>query len=245
MCFGSFANALIYRLPRKISVFAKRSACPSCGSNISFLDLLPVVSWVFLKGRCRHCLAGISVRYPLIELACAFLFASTILITNNISAIFICLLVFALLTISVIDADTQEIPNELLVFIAIVGVSWVVLGRLFPIFSCAPGIINAVMGILVGGLPLLLIDKLTLVLVKKDGFGYGDVKLMAVCGIFLGWQLSLIAFLIAFVVGGIYATYLLATHRVKRGEYIAFGPFLCVGVVASIWVGQEIISFIL
>ena len=245
LCFGSFANVLIYRLPRNISLISPRSFCTACNGNIQFYDLLPVVSWVLLKGRCRSCHANISSRYPLIELACAFLFMGMILTVPGFSAIFMCLLAFILLAVSFIDADTQEIPDSLLGFATVLGVTLVVLGHFFPIFFQSPGFISAGMGILIGGGCLLSIDRITIALHKKDGFGYGDVKLMAVCGIFLGWPLILVAFFFAFISGGIYATYLLLTRRARRGEYIAFGPFLCAGMIAAIWIGQDFISFIL
>jgi len=168
-----------------------------------------------------------------------------ILATGDLSLIFLCLLAFVLLVVSFIDADTQEIPDGPLIFAALVGIGFVVAGQFSCLFYHSPSIIGAGLGILVGGLPLLIIDRITLILFKKDGFGYGDVKLMAVCGMFLGWQLTLVAFFIAFITGGMYATFLLVSRRVRRGEYIAFGPFLCAGVIAAIWFGQELTSFIL
>jgi len=149
---------------------------------------------------------------------------------------------FILLTVSVIDWDTQEIPDSLLLAAAITGGIWVTAGHFSPLFPEAPGFIAAGLGILAGGLPLLLIDKLVIILFKKDGFGYGDVKLMAVCGLYLGVSIMFAAFFFAFIAGGIYATFLLITGRAKRGEYIAFGPFLCAGVIAAMWFGQGFIS---
>jgi len=242
LCFGSFANVLIHRIPRKISLVSPGSACRACGSPVSFYDLIPVINWILLKGRCRHCKKSISLRYPLIEITCGLLFTGMAIVTPSLSAIFLSLFAFVLLVISIIDFDTQEIPDGLLIFAAIIGVCWVVLGHYSPYFPMAPGFIDAGLGILAGGLPLLLLDKLVLVLYKKDGFGYGDVKLMAVCGMFLGWRFTFVAFFFAFVTGGIYATVLLITGHAKRGEYIAFGPFLCAGVVAAIWLGQVFLS---
>ena len=166
-----------------------------------------------------------------------------VLLTPSLSAVFLGLLAFILLTVSVIDWDTQVIPDCLLIFAALLGVSWVVAGHFMARLPLAPGFIDAGLGILVGGLPLLVVDKLVLILFNKDGFGYGDVKLMAVCGLFLGWRLVLVAFFFAFITGGMYATALLITGRARRGEYIAFGPFLCAGVIAAIWFGQVFLGF--
>ena len=244
LCFGSFANVLVYRLPLSIGITTPPSACPACKSPIRFYDLLPILSWAWLKGRCRHCSASISPRYPLVEASCALLFTGMALYAPIACAIVLSLFAFLLTSIALIDADTQHIPDVLLAVTCIIGVGWVAAGHFAPYFPKAPGFISAVLGILAGGLPLLAVDRLVLTLFKKDGFGYGDVKLMAVCGLFLGWQLVLVAFFFAFITGGMYAAYLLITGRAKRGQYIAFGPFLCAGTVAALWFGQVFISFI-
>ena len=238
LCFGSFVNVLTYRLPRKISISLPPSACPACNCRIAPYDLLPLVSWVFLKGRCRKCNVRIGLRYPITELTCGLLFAGMVLFTLSLSAVFLSLFAFLLLTVSIIDWDTQEIPDSLLLAALVIGVAWVVLGNLTTIFPYAPGFKAAGLGILAGAIPLLAIDRLIIILAKKDGFGYGDVKLMAVAGLYLGLGGVLAAFFFAFVTGGIFATFLLVTGRAKRGEYIAFGPFLCGGIIAALWFGQ-------
>jgi len=158
--------------------------------------------------------------------------------TRGLSAIFLSLFAFILLTIALIDWDTQEIPDSLLLVALLAGVTWLVLGNFTRIFPHAPGLIDAGMGMFAGAIPLLAIDRLMLLLVKKDGFGYGDVKLMAVAGLFLGWRAVVMAFFFAFVTGGAFAIFLLVTGRARRGEYIAFGPFLAGGIIAALWFGQ-------
>jgi len=172
------------------------------------------------------------------------LFTGMVLFTPTLSAAFLSLLAFVLLTVSLIDWDTQEIPDILLAIAAVAGVGWIIAGHFSPHFPNAPDFISAGLGILAGGLPLLVVDRLVLTLFKKDGFGYGDVKLMAVGGLFLGWYFVLIAFFFAFIWGGIYASFLLATGRAKRGEYIAFGPFLSAGIIAALWFGEAFLNFI-
>ena len=242
LCFGSFANVIVYRVSRKISLISPPSTCPACGCLIAFYDLLPVLSWVILLGRCRRCNARISSRYPLIEFTCALLFMGMVLLTPTLSAAFLSLFAFMLLAIAFIDGDTQEIPDSMLIVTAFVGICWVVAGYFSDMFPMAPDFIDAGLGILAGGLPLYIVDRLTLMLFKKDGFGYGDVKLMAVAGLFLGWRIIFVAFFLAFVAGGLYATFLLATGRAKRGEYIAFGPFLCAGIITALWFGQALLN---
>ena len=244
LCFGSFANVLVYRLPRRISIITPRSACPACNYPIIPYDLLPLIGWILLKGRCRSCKHGISLRYPLTELACALLFVGMILFAQTLSVIFLSLFAFILLTVSLVDWDTQEIPDGLLFAALLLGMGWVIVGHFSQVFYQAPDFIDAGLGILAGAVPLLAVDKLMLALVKKDGFGYGDVKLMAVSGLFLGWSAVFAAFFFAFIAGGIFAAFMLITGRAKRGEYIAFGPFLSGGVIAALWFGPVFWSFI-
>jgi len=164
--------------------------------------------------------------------ACAALFVGMLIFTGFPSAIFLSVLAFILLTVSLIDWHTQEIPDGLLLAALVIGIAWA------AIFSV--GFIGPILGILAGAIPLLIIDRLTLALIKKDGFGYGDVKLMAVAGLYLGVGGVFTAFFFAFVAGGIFATFLLATGRARRGTYIAFGPFLCGGIIAALWFGQAL-----
>ena len=243
LCFGSFANVLIYRLPRNISVVKPRSACPTCSKSLTVADLIPVFSWLFLRGRCRFCQKRISPRYLLVELICGLLFTAMVLHSPTLSAIPLALLAFVLLAVSVIDIDTQEIPDGLIIFGGAVGIAWVGTGYFFPeLFPGSPNWVYAFIGIAVGALPLFLLDLLTLLILKKDGFGYGDVKLMAMVGLFLGWQLTLMAFFFAFIIGGIFAAILIARKKAKRGDYLAFGPFLCMGSLLSFWFGDALIS---
>jgi len=242
--FGSFANVVIYRIPRKKSIVSPPSSCPACGMRILTRDLVPVFSWLFLRlwyGGCRFCRAKINLQYPLVELICGLLFA---IMQNRFSTYFpilipipMLVLAFIMITVSVIDWHTQEIPDKLLIWGIIAGIVWVA-------FSDAIYWANALLGALVGGMFLLIIDWLVLLLIKKDGFGYGDVKLMVVIGLFLGWQLTLVAFFFAFISGGVFAIFLIATGRANRGEYIAFAPFLCIGTLFSLWFGIKFADFI-
>ena len=243
LCFGSFANVLIYRMPRKISIILPPSQCPACSHRLRVLDLLPVASWLALGGSCRYCKASIGWRYPIVELVCALLFVAMVGFTASFSAIPLAFFAFILVSISLIDWDTQEIPDGLLVAGGICGILWVVMAYFAPYaFPLAPYWLDGVLGVVAGALPLLLIDRLAIFVLKKDGFGYGDVKLMAVAGLFLGWQLVFVAYYFAFIIGGVYAIFLLVTRRARRGGYMAFGPFLALGILGALWFGQKFIS---
>jgi len=243
LAFGSFANVIIYRLPLNKSIIKPPSACVSCNRQLTIIDLIPVLSWLVLRARCRTCKAKISVRYPLVELICGLLFVFMAIYSPSLSAIPLCALAFVLLTVSFIDLETQEIPDGFMIFGAAWGIAWVTLGSFFPIlFPHSQTWLNALLGAVAGVAPLFIIDRLTIFIAGKDGFGYGDYKLMAVVRLFLGWQITLGAFFFAFIGGGVFAAFLLVTDRAKRGEYIAFGPFLCMGALAALWFGERLFS---
>jgi len=251
LMFGSFANVVIYRLPQKKSVMNPPSACPSCSKRLTLIDLVPILSWLFLRMRCRSCKTKISSRYPLVELICGLLFASIVYYTPTLSAIPLLVLAFLMLVISFIDWDTQEIPDGLVIIGTIVGVAWVALGHFFPdALPYSPSWRNALLGIIAGAAPLLIIDRITLLVLKKDGFGYGDVKLMAMVGIFMGWRLTLGAFPLAILSSFPLALYLVIQKRRTTpkkdadefSDYMAFGPFLCMGVIIALWFGEWIFN---
>jgi len=250
LLFGSFANVVIYRLPQKKSIVNPPSACPSCFKRLTVIDLIPIISWLFLRGRCRKCKSKINVRYPLVELICGLLFASMVYFSPTLSAIPLCILAFLLLIISCIDWDTQEIPDGLLIIGSVIGITWVAMGHLFPsLFPYSPTWLNALLGIVAGVAPLLIIDKISLLVLKKDGFGYGDVKLMAMVGIFMGWQLTLGAFPLAILSSFPFAIYFLIQKKRQTSNseeenpgYMAFGPFLCIGILIALWFGEWIFN---
>ncbi|MCL2372982.1 MAG: prepilin peptidase [Defluviitaleaceae bacterium] len=235
LCFGSFANVVILRLPAGKSVVRPGSACMACGQSLKWIDMIPLLSWVCLGGKCRHCRANISWQYPAVEAACGLLFAMAAFLFSPLVAAVNAIILFSLLCIAVIDAKTMIIPDCLVVLAGIASITYV------AAWSSWHG---AAIGLLVGGLPLLIIDRISLLLLKKDGFGFGDVKLMAVLGFWLGWQLVLVSFLFAFVAGAAFAVFLICSGKTKRGSYLAFGPFLCAASVAAYIFGQKFIELL-
>jgi leader peptidase (prepilin peptidase)/N-methyltransferase len=263
LLFGSFANVVVYRVPRGLSVVRPRSACPACGAVLGLLELVPLLGWLILRGKCRRCRTKISPRYPFVELLTASLFAISAwwafpagvltdgvgLAGSIVSFAALCVLMLMLICISFIDADTQEIPDGLVITAAIAGLVWVIAGaisaQIFAAGAAPPAWYHALIGALAGALPLLIIDRVCILVLKKDGFGYGDVKLMAAVGLFLGWQLTLLAFFIAFVMAAGWALVLILRRQAGRGSYIAFGPFLCGGAVVAFFWGERIIELYL
>lgn len=227
----SFLNVVIYRVPRKESFVSGRSHCPACGHTLNYLDMVPVLGWIFLRGRCRYCGARISPRYVLVELLggfCAVL--CTVQFGWNLRAL-LAFVFFAILTaVAFVDLDTMEIPDGFVIALLVPAV---------PAFFIFPEInwISRLIGFFSVSVILLIIT-----LIVPGAFGGGDIKLMAVCGLFLGWQLTLTAFFLAVLTGGFYGIILLISRKKGRKDHFAFGPFLCLGMVIGFLWGERLLS---
>jgi len=234
-CIGSFINVVIERLPVKGAFLSnKRSCCPQCGEVIKAYDLIPVLSWLILRGRCRSCGNQISVRYPAVELTCALLAAASYAVFGlDISTILVFAVTTVLLAISIIDLKTTEIPDSLVIAIGVLAIAaiWIM-----PDVA----LLNRAIGLVSVSVPLLIIA-----VAIPGAFGGGDIKLLAVCGFLLGWQLTLLAFFFALILGGSFAIFLILSGRRKRKEHMVFGPAICAGVAVSLFFGNEIISWYL
>lgn len=229
---GSFLNVVIYRLPREISVAKGRSFCPHCHTPIKGYHNIPVFSYFWLCGKCADCGEQIAVRYPLVEL---FTGVMGVLILAIYGFSFQWVVVFAagaiLICITMIDFDTMTIPNGLVIALMVPAL------LCFFVFPQV-GLLSRVIGIFVVSLPMLI-----LILFIGDAFGGGDIKLMAVAGFMLGWQNTLLATFIALILGGSVAVYLLAKKTADK--HMAFGPYLCIGIMTSIIFGDIIIRWYL
>lgn len=230
---GSFLNVCIYRLPTGESVAAGRSHCMSCGHTLAWYDLFPVASWLFLGGKCRYCKAPISPRYAAVEVGNALLwlmayrhFGPTPMLAVALCAIS-CLLVAAL-----IDWDTGLIYDRFCVIIAALGV-------LAAFFDPGVPIPDRLIGAVCVSLPMLALALLT------GGFGGGDIKLVAACGLLLGWKNALVAAFIAVTAGGLYACLLLLLKKAGKRSEIPFGPFIAAGEAAALLWGGDIIGWYL
>lgn len=227
----SFLNVVIYRVPRQISFVRGYSHCPDCGHRLSGLDMVPVFSWLFLRGRCRYCGGKVSSRYMWMELfgGCIALLC-VFKIGYNLAAITVFAFLGMLTVVALVDIDTMEIPNGFVLTILVIGLVSVV---------TVPGIslTQRLIGLVSVSLPLLLIT-----LIIPGAFGGGDIKLMGACGLLLGWKMNLISLFLAVLTGGFYGMYLLGTRRKGRKEHFAFGPFLCVGMFISLFWGQSLLE---
>ena len=225
--FGSFYNVIIYRLPKKISFVQGTSMCPNCNNRIRPFDLVPILSFILLKGKCRDCNHPISIRYPIIELITGLSFSLSY-VAYGISYLTLIGMILASICIIVamIDIDTMEIFDRFHVMILI-------LGLIMLLITPLPWI-DHVIGFFIISVPFYIIAIIT------NGIGGGDIKLVAVAGLLLGYQSMLVAFIFASVIGGSVAVYLLATKQQNRKSLIAFGPYLCIGIYLAYLYGAQI-----
>lgn len=238
---GSFLNVCILRLPASRSIVSGASACPSCGVRLTPVDLVPIVSYLALGGKCRRCKARISPIYPAVEALTGAMYLLLYLRFGFTWQLLVYMaLVSLLIVISAIDLKTMEIPNGLIIAGFIVGAI-----QLITTVFTGGDWLSCVTGLFAGGLPLLLIALIAGFLLKKEAMGGGDVKLMAFCGFIIGWKLVIPAYLIGIVLGSVISVLLMALGRKKRGDEIPFGPFLSLGVVLSVFFGDALIDWYL
>jgi leader peptidase (prepilin peptidase) / N-methyltransferase len=236
LTMGSFVTVVAHRVPRGLSPLGGRSACPGCGAQVAAFDNVPVLSWLWLRGRCRSCGERISPRYPLTELALAGLYVGTVLIlgTEDIGELVLGLVFCTLLlTVTLTDLDRRIIPNAVLAVGAVAAVAIVAVSD--PASLVERGIAAAA----AGGFLFLV------VLVYPRGMGMGDVKLVAVMGLYLGSAVAP-AMLIGFAAGALVGVAMMARHgAAARKRAIPFGPFLALGGLIGLWFGDSIVDWYL
>ena len=232
LAIGSFLNVCIWRLPREESIIRPGSHCPACSTVLGVRDLVPVLSWIFLRGKCRFCAARISPRYPAVELLTGGLFFLTYLHYGPSPAM-IAAMVFSafMVAITFIDLDHQIILDGMLALLAVSGL-------VLQLMTGAVGFWSMWLGALVGG-GLLLV----LAIISQGGMGGGDVKFAAALGFWLGWPGILLGLFIGFVAGGAISLLLLATGLRGRKDFIPFGPFIALGAWIALLYGKNILAW--
>lgn len=229
---GSFLNVCIFRIPDKNDIVSERSHCFSCGNVLKWYELIPVVSFVIQRGKCRHCSVRLSRQYPLVELANGLIYVWIVAVHEfAVTSLLYCLCASALLVISIIDWRTYEIPFGCNIFIGLLGIIRILTDPVrWPEY---------VLGFFtVSGL-FLLIYWIT----RGRGIGGGDIKLMAAAGLLLGWQGILLAMVIGSVTGSVIH---MALMKIKHKERVlAFGPYLSLGILAALLYGGPVINWYL
>ncbi len=235
--FGSFINVLIYRLPRNKSIVRPPSSCPHCGERIEFYDNIPLLSYIVLGGKCRHCRHAITIRYPAVELLSGLLAVAAIyrsgLRAAGFEAVF---LSFVFIAVFFIDLEFTIIPDVFTIPGIIIG-----LGASF-----IPGSLvswsQSLVGLLVGGISFFLVGALGQFLFRKEALGFGDVKFAAMTGAFLGWQNLILVLILASFLGSVVGiAVILVSGRRGKSTYIPFGPFLVAGALVAMYFGTTMI----
>jgi len=233
LCVGSFLNVCIHRLPRRESLIFPASRCPCCGTALRPWELVPVLSYLWLRGRCASCGERISGRYTLVELLSAAGWVAVGAVRGpTLAAAADLVLLSVLIVAAFADLETQLIPDRLTLPGTLAGLVFVALRP--------AGLASALGGLGLGGGVLLL-----LALVSGGGMGGGDVKLAALMGVFLGWPRIAAALAVAFLAGGMTGLALVLTGRKARRDRIPFGPFLALGGVTALFWGEALIRWYL
>ena len=258
---GSFLNVVIHRLPKmmerewhanclelqgkdvpaqpKYTIVTPRSACPKCGHNITALENIPVISYLMLGGKCKGCKTGISMRYPMIEaLTGALIGLVAYKYGYTSTTLFASIFVFALVTLTFIDFDTQLLPDDITLTLL-----W--LGLIFNFSGGFTDLKSAVLGAIFGYLILWLVYWAFKLVTGKEGMGYGDFKLLAAIGAWFGWQMLPAVILLSSVVGAIIGIGLIVFKGKGGSTAIPFGPFLALGGIAALFFGAQLTQFYL
>lgn len=236
LAVGSFLNVCIHRLPRGQSLNSPPSRCPQCDYRLRWFDNIPVVSYAILGGRCRKCRAPISIRYPIIELVTMGLFVLhgavfgwTPLLVPRV--LFAC----AMVVLFAIDLEHQLLPNIITLPGIIVGL---IASSVLP-----PGMIDALIGMLVGGGVLWLIGEAYFRYSGHEGMGGGDVKMLAMIGAFLGWKLVLVTLVLSSVLGSIIGVIVIAIRKGGMKYALPYGTFLALGALVASLAGDAIVEW--
>jgi len=253
LALGSFLNVCISRLPAGASVVHPRSHCPLCQHPIAVRDNIPVLSWLLLNRRCRHCKWPIPARYPLVELATAAWFVLSLLrfSADPLAAINCAVLGFFLIGLLMMDWQTQLLPDEFTIGGAAIGFALTaVRAFLLPmdrgvVVLTGPErmLLDRALAMIAAALLLLIIRWSYRLLRKKDGMGLGDVKMLAMIAAFLGLRHALLAFFFAVLAAALYGIALMLTRRANTQSRLAFGSFLALGGMAAALFGSSLITW--
>jgi leader peptidase (prepilin peptidase)/N-methyltransferase len=233
LCFGSFLNVCILRLPHDQSLLRPRSTCPQCKQPIAWRDNIPVVSWLWLRGKCRWCHKPISVQYPVIEALVGVLFGVSVLAYGaSLHAVSAAVFGTLLLGIAITDARHYLIPDEF-------SLGGLVLGLALALGGGVPGFLQALLGAAVGFALLWGVAQAGAWVFKEEAMGGGDIKMMAMVGSFVGWR----GVLLTVFAGAALGSLIFVPLSIKKKRLVPFGVFLAVGAAVTYVFGDAILSW--
>ena len=236
LLIGSFLNAVIHRVPRKQSLVSPGSRCPSCGYALRWYDNIPVLSYIMLGGRCRKCRKTISIRYPIVEMITAAVFVAHYFVFGWTPLLAVRLAFGAsLVALFAIDLEHHLLPD-------VITLPGIVVGLVASVFL-PPGLVESLIGMLIGGGVLWLIGEAYYRYAGEEGMGGGDVKMLAMIGAFLGWKLVLVTLVLSSVAGSVLGLAIIAIKRGSMKHALPFGTFLALGALAASLIGEQIVTW--
>lgn len=234
---GSFLNVCIYRLPRQESLAWPGSHCPTCSHPLAWYDNIPIVSYLVLTGRCRDCGVRIPFRYPLVEMLNALGYIGLLWFFGpSWATVAYGLLYSALLVLAGTDLSHKIIPNA-------ITFPGILLGLISAATILPLGLVDSLLGVLIGGGILWLLAWVSPYLFGKEGMGGGDIKLLAMIGAFLGWKPALMTIMVGSFLGSLVGITLITAQVIKREDYIPFGPFLVCGALVALFFGPSLLDW--
>ena len=235
---GSFLNVCIRRLPKEEAIYWPRSHCPECKKTLPPYDLVPLFSYLWLKGRCRFCQSRISLEYPLVELLTALLAVWTFSeFGMRVQGISYFVFVSSLVVITFIDFHHRIIPDTL-------SIGGTILGFLLSFHFLNIDYLNSLIGILAGGGLLLLLAYLYFKFTKREGMGGGDIKLAAMIGAFLGYKAIFLTLFLSSILGSVWGLFMMVLKKESLQYAIPYGPFLAMGALLALFF-QDYFFFLL
>jgi leader peptidase (prepilin peptidase)/N-methyltransferase len=236
LAIGSFLNVCIHRIPRGESLNHPPSRCPACGTGLRWFDNVPVLGYLWLRGRCRSCRAPISIRYPVVEIVTMLLFLLHYAVFGW-SPLLVARLLFAcaMVVLFAIDLEHHLLPN-------VITLPGIVVGLVFSVWL-PPGIVDALIGLLAGGGALWVIGEAYYRYSGQEGMGGGDVKMLAMIGAFLGWKLVILTLVLSSVAGSVIGMLLIASRRGGLKYELPYGTFLALAALAASLVGDRVIAW--
>jgi leader peptidase (prepilin peptidase)/N-methyltransferase len=233
LLIGSFLNVCIYRIPNGESIIKPPSHCTSCGKRIKLYDLIPIVSYMILRGKCRYCGSKISVRYFFIEFLNAVIYI-LIYFRYGLSFEFFkyCILASFMIVIAVIDYKTTDVYSSITYAGLGVGCIFLIFGKIFLNAEILTYIYGIVLSILITGLIIIL----------TKGMGTGDIEIYAIGALFMGFKLTILMFFVSIILGGVIGIILIMMSKKTKKDYIPFGPMICAASMICILFGNEMIQ---